>query len=377
MATAAKISIAIEAQTATLQKGFAEAKQAINGLSAGMSGSVAAGMAKFHAGLLAVQGALASVRGAISAVRGAMAELDQQAKIAARIGADADQLTALGFAADLAGSSTENFNRSIEKMQNTLGDAREGNATAIKAFNDLGLKVSDLEGMQADQVFAAIAEQIQLLGDDTQATRIAMDIFGRSGGELLPLLKDGAEGLNEMGEQAQRMGLLFGDSRGDVEAANDAIDAMKRAWGAFVQQVAVLVAPALKSIADLLTSIIGAFNRLMGRATGATGVFKSYESSAKKAAIEVEKSVKATEKSAAMAAEKIKKSWEEIPKPQELATPGIGAVTRASSAGFSAVQEARRKAADDRRYQQKVLDYFARVEAAVKRERIQVQTVNI
>lgn len=377
MATAAKISIAIEAQTATLQKGFAEAKQAINGLSAGMSGSVAAGMAKFHAGLLAVQGALASVRGAISAVRGAMAELDQQAKIAARIGADADQLTALGFAADLAGSSTENFNRSIEKMQNTLGDAREGNATAIKAFNDLGLKVSDLEGMQADQVFAAIAEQIQLLGDDTQATRIAMDIFGRSGGELLPLLKDGAEGLNEMGQQAEKMGLLFGGSRAEVEAANDAIDAMKRSWGAFVQQVAVAVAPALKAIADIMTSIVSSFNWLMGKGTGATGAFKEYESSAKKAAITVEKTLKATERVAVKVAQKIKESWKEIPKPQEIATPAIGAVTRASSAGFSAVQEARRKAADDRRYQAKVVEYLQRVEAAIKRDRIHVQTVNI
>ena len=377
MATAAKISIAIEAQTATLQKGFAEAKQAINGLSAGMSGSVAAGMAKFHAGLLAVQGALASVRGAISAVRGAMAELDQQAKIAARIGADADQLTALGFAADLAGSSTENFNRSIEKMQNTLGDAREGNATAIKAFNDLGLKVSDLEGMQADQVFAAIAEQIQLLGDDTQATRIAMDIFGRSGGELLPMLKGGAEGLNEMGQQAEKMGLLLGGARAEVEAANDAIDAMKRSWGAFVQQVAVAVAPALKAIADIMTSIVSKFNRLMGKGTGATGAFKEYESSAKKAAITVEKTLKATEKTAKRAAEKIKEAWRDIPKPQEITTPSIGAVTRASAAGFSAVQEARRQAEDNRRYQAKVLEYLQRVEAAVKGNKIQVQTVNI
>lgn len=377
MATAAKISIAIEAQTATLQKGFAEAKQAINGLGAGMSGSVAAGMAKFHAGLLAVQGALASVRGAISAVRGAMAELDQQAKIAARIGADADQLTALGFAADLAGSSTENFNRSIEKMQNTLGDAREGNATAIKAFNDLGLKVSDLEGMQADQVFAAIAEQIQLLGDDTQATRIAMDIFGRSGGELLPMLKGGAEGLNEMGQQAEKMGLLLGGARAEVEAANDAIDAMKRSWGAFVQQVAVAVAPALKAIADIMTSIVSKFNWLMGKGTGATGAFKEYESSAKKAAITVEKTLKATEKTAKRAAEKIKEAWRDIPKPQEITTPSIGAVTRASAAGFSAVQEARRQAEDNRRYQAKVLEYLQRVEAAVKGNKIQVQTVNI
>ena len=75
MATAAKISIAIEAQTATLQKGFDEAKQAIGSLSAGMSNSVAMGMAKFQAGMVAVKAVIGSVQGAIASVLGAMDQM--------------------------------------------------------------------------------------------------------------------------------------------------------------------------------------------------------------------------------------------------------------------------------------------------------------
>lgn len=377
MATAAKISIAIEAQTATLQKGFAEAKQAINGLGAGMSGSVAAGMAKFHAGLLAVQGALATVRGAVQSVLGAMDQMGEVDEFAQRLGMSADALTVLGYAAEQTGSSQEGLSMALQRMQNTIGEAATGSAMAAHALGQLGLSVESLKGLSADQQFAAIAEQMQQVGDKTKRTQITLDIFGRSGGELINLLSGGAEGLNEFGKEAEAMGLLMGDARSGVEAAGDSINKMKRAWGAFVQQVAVLVAPAIAAIAEGLAAVVGWFNRLMGRATGAGDVFTSYEGAAKKAVVEVEKSVKSTEKTAKRAAEKIKEAWRDIPKPQEITTPSIGAVTRASAAGFSAVQEARRQAEDNRRYQAKVLEYLQRVEQAVKGNKIQVQTVNI
>jgi len=377
MATAAKISIAIEAQTATLQKGFDEAKSAIKSLDAGMSSSVAMGMAKFQAGLMAIQGVLASFRGAVNSVLGAMRELDVQAKMAQRLGANADQLTALGFAAEQAGSSTSLLNSAIEKMQNNLGEAQSGNATAIEAFGQLGLSMSELAGLRTDEVFAKVAEQIQLLGDDTAATKIAIDLFGRSGGELLPLLKGGAEGLNEMGKQAEQMGLLLGDNRKTVEAANDAINAMKRAWGAFIQQVAIAVAPALKAIADLLTAIISGFNRLMGRGTGATAPFAAYGSEAKKAAIHIEKTLEKTEKVAAKSAAKIKDAWKDIPKPQDYATPSIGAVTRGTAAGFSAAQGTRRVEQDRARREQEMIKYLRDILFATKANKIQVSTVNL
>ena len=377
MATAAKISIAIEAQTATLQKGFDEAKQAIGSLSAGMSNSVAMGMAKFQAGMVAVKAVIGSVQGAIASVLGAMDQMGSMDEFAQRLGMSADALTVLGYAAEQTGSSQETLNMALQRMQNLLGEAAAGSDTAAKAFASLGLGVSDLKALTPDQAFAAIAEQMQQVGSSTERTKITLDIFGKSSGELINLLAGGAEGLNEFGAEAESMGLLLGDARGAVEAAGDSINKMKRAWGAFVQQVAVLVAPALAAIAEGLATVVGWINQLFGRATGATGPFSAYESEAKRAAIHIDKSLKATEKTAVKAAEKIKQTWAEIPKPSDYATPSIAAVTAGSAAGFSAVQEAQRARADRERHQRELTLWLARIHEQQKKSTLTLAPVNL
>jgi ABC-type transporter Mla subunit MlaD len=376
MATAT-IKIAIEAQTAMLQKGFGEAKQAINNLEGSMAKNVAGGMAIFTAGLVAVQGALATVQGAISSVKQAFDEMDQVADTAARLGTSSDALVALGYAAQMSGSSAETLNGALEKMQNLIGEAANGSDTAAKAFAQLGLSVDDLKGLSADQAFAAISEQMQHVGSATDRTKIAIDIFGKSGGELVQLLGQGSEGLNAMGKEAEGLGLLMGDAREGVSSVNDSLDKMKMAWRAFVQQIAVLVAPAITAVANALATVVGWFNKLMGRGTGAEAPFKAYETSAKKAAITIDETMKATEKSAEKSAEKIKETWRDIPKPQEWETPAIGAITRNSAAGFSAVQAATRDRQDRERYHREMLIYLARVEAAVLKSGIEAVPVMI
>jgi hypothetical protein len=377
MSTAAKISIQIDAQTATLQKGFAEAKGAINQLDAGMSNHVAMGMAKFTAGLAIVKGAIGAVRGAMSSLLGAMNEMDEASKFAARLGTSADALTVLGFAAEQAGSSQDALNLALEKMQNNVSEAATGLGTAKDAIAQLGLSAADLTSMSADKQFAAIAEQIQNVGSASDRTRIAMDIFGRSGGQLIPLLSEGAEGLNAYGAEAEQMGLLLGNARGAVEEANDSINKMKRAWGAFVQQVAVLVAPALSAIAEALASIVGWFNKLMGHASGASAPFDAYASQSKKAAIVIEKAMDHTAKVAKQTAEKIKETWKDIPKPTDWTTPGVGAATRGSVAGFTAVQEARRGQQDAERRQRELTSWLARIYERQRSESITLEPVNI
>jgi hypothetical protein len=377
MSTAAKISIQIDAQTALLQKGFAEARGQMQSFAGGMSGSVAAGMAKFHVGLAAVQGALASVKGAIVSVLGAMETMGSMDEMSTRLGMSADALTVLGYAAEQTGSSQEYMNTALEKMQNNLADAAAGGGAAQAAFAELGLSAKDLAGQPIDKVFAAIAEQMQGVGSSTDRTRLAMDIFGKAGGQLINLLAGGAEGLNAYGAEAESMGLLLGDARANVEAAGDSINKMKRAWGAFVQQVAILVAPALAKIAEALASIVGWFNRLMGHSTGATAPFKSYTSEAKKAAIHIDKTMRDTEKSAEKAATKIKQSWADIPKPADYTTPSIAAVTRGSAAGFTAVQDANRSRLDTERRHKDLTDWLARIYSRQKEGTLTLSPVDI
>ena len=86
--------------------------------------------------------------------------------------------------------------------------------------------------MSPDAQFAAISDAMSGVGLASDKTRLAMDIFGKSGGALIQLLGSGSEGLNQFGKEAEDLGLLMGDAREGVGGVNDAIDKMKMAWGA-------------------------------------------------------------------------------------------------------------------------------------------------
>jgi len=430
MTTAAKISIQIDAQTATLQKGFGEAKAAIQKLDAGMSSNVAMGMAKFNLGLAAVKGALAAVQGAVSSVLGAMDDMGKMDEFAQRLGMSADALTVLGYAAEQTGSSQETVNLALEKMQNLAGEAAAGTKTAAAAFAQLGISVEDLTAMSPDQLFAAIAEKIQGIGSSATQTKIAIDIFGKSGGQFVNLLKGGKEGLAAFNEEAEKMGLLMGNGRSAVEAAGDSINKMKRAWGGFVQQVTILVTPAIAAITEAMAALIGQFNQLMADSTGSSKpgfhIVGSQKYLAKKAARAAMQEVADAAKS--KEAEDAKKKWtalgesltESMRTPGETyqatmkqalelavngkitwatyaragkqaiqdlvgtfkqladwTTPGVGAVTRGSAAGFSAVQEAGRAKQDADRRHRELINWQARIEAAILKDTITIAPVSL
>lgn len=376
MATAAKISIAIEAQTATLQRGFDEAKSAIKQLDAGMSSHVASGMAKFQAGWIAIQGAIGAARGAFSSFLSTVDSMSAEQDWADRLGIGADELAALGYAAEQTGASQDVLRASLQKMQNNLSEASQEAGVAVKALQELGLSAQRLRELTPDRQFVAISEAMTKVGNQGDRTRLTLDIFGKSGGELNNLLREGAKGLEGYGREAEQLGLKMGDARKYVEEFGDSLHKLEVGWQATKNNIAAGWALVLEEPTNFLTKTIRYLRDELthtefGKAVGSTQYL------AKKAAREVEQQLKATQKTAEKAAEKIKETWKDIPKPQDYATPSIGAVTKGTAAGFSAVQESQRKAADDRRWQDKMLVYQQQVIAAIKANKIQVATVNI
>jgi len=374
MTTAAKISIQIDAQTATLQKGFAEARGAIQKLDAGMSGSVAMGMAKFTAGMAVVGAGIATARGMLSSFSQTMNDMGKMDEFAQRLGMSADALTVLGYAAEQSGASQDVMNASLQKMQNLIGEAAAGSKTAAAAFAQLGLKVSDLQKLSADKQFATIAEQIKFVDNNAQRTKIALDLFGKSGGELILVLAGGSAGLNKFGKEAQQMGLLLGDARAQVEAAGDSMNKVYRAWGAVKEKAAVTFATPLKYLAEAVALELSAVNWLIG--AGGDSPFKLYAEESKKAALKVQEHFKETAKVVRYTGKWIKEAKADIAKPTDWTTPGVGAVTRGSAAGFSAVQEAQRANKDDERRHRDIVAWLARIEAATKKSTITLAPVN-
>ena len=81
-------------------------------------------------------------------------------------------------------------------------------------------------------------------------------IFGRAGTSLLPMLRDGADGLVAVMEEAKRLGLVMSTEDATAAAAlTDAWTRLKSSLKMAVIQIGAALAPALQKLANWLTKI--------------------------------------------------------------------------------------------------------------------------
>jgi len=167
---------------------------------------------------------------------------DQIAKMARRTGLSVETVSELAVAADLSGASVQDLENGIRRMQRTLLDAAQGTKTAEDALAMLGLSVEQLRGLNPEQQFKVLADRLDRIADPTTKAALAMELFGRSGTMLLPMLAGGAAGIEELQRQARRLGLTL--STADAEGAERLTDALALLWRS-VKRVTFAVGAAL------------------------------------------------------------------------------------------------------------------------------------
>ena len=205
---------------------------------------------------------LAGIGAAMLAPLGASAKVfadmgDSVAKMSRRTGVSTEALSELGFAAEQSGTDLETLEKSLRKMQRTIVDAAGGTATAQEALDLLGIRIQELDGLSPEQQFKLIADRLAGITDPTIKAALAMELFGRSGTALLPMMADGAEGIERLQEQARNLGLTI--RRDDAAAAEVLSDTLNITWrvlkqGAFI--IGSALAPALNDLANGITGIV-------------------------------------------------------------------------------------------------------------------------
>ncbi len=145
-----------------------------------------------------------------------------------RTGITVEMLSALDYAASQAGTSLSEIELGVKNMQKALVKGAEGSEEAADALAKLGLSLDDLRGKSPDQQFMAIAKAISAIESPSQRTAIALALFGRSGTALLPMLRQGKKGIEELMGTAKEMGIVL--SHADVKAAAEFNDKLTKLW---------------------------------------------------------------------------------------------------------------------------------------------------
>lgn len=173
-----------------------------------------------------------------------------------RTGVAASELSTLAFAAKMTDTSLEAVQGSLVKMQKFMGEVGSGGTAAIDTLTKLGITTKQLEGLTPDQQFKLFAEAISKVEDPTLKMNLAMGVFGKSAAEILPLLNEGAAGIEKFQKEAERLGLKLSDeaARSAAEAA-DAFDTLLMSADAIIVRFGASLAPAVAAVATIITNL--------------------------------------------------------------------------------------------------------------------------
>lgn len=181
---------------------------------------------------------------------------DQLAKMSARTGTSVESLSELGYAAEQSGADLQALEGGVRKMQKFLVDAAEGSSTAQQTLTRLGLSLADLGSLSPEQQFEVLADRLSQIQDPAIRAATAMEVFGKTGTSLLPLMQDGAKGIAALRQQARDLGLVIGTE--DAKAAETFGDRLADLWKVIksgVFAIGAALAPLLQDLAIRATRI--------------------------------------------------------------------------------------------------------------------------
>lgn len=239
--------------------GIPQIAKSLKGLKEGFSkvGGAAKDFALRLGGLgLAGAGAVA---GMYSLVRVYTDAGDEAAKAAQKAGISTAAWQEMAYAASLSDVTNEQLAGGYQKLNKAMVGAATGGKKQTAAFKQLGIAVKNSRGelKASDEVMLEVAEAFSKMPEGAQKTALAMEIFGKSGAALLPLLNGGKEGLKMTRREAEELGLVMGEEAAKgSEEFNDNITRLQARFKGLGMIVGGALLPAFSDLTAMFSGLI-------------------------------------------------------------------------------------------------------------------------
>ena len=123
---------------------------------------------------------------------------DRIDKLSKRFGVSAEAIQKMGFAAEQNGASIEQMAKAMAQGNRAAVEASNGLKTYQRAFDALNINVEEFRRMDQEDQMRRIADAVKGAKDQNLAMASAQQLLGRSALELMPLLKKGSQGINDL-----------------------------------------------------------------------------------------------------------------------------------------------------------------------------------
>lgn len=245
-----------------------------------MNASGSRAQAGIQASTVLISAAVAFMSKAIiNAVQSSIDRLVELGKTSQQIGLPVEQLSRLEFAAKKAGVSADELTQGIKLFARQAGEVR----SAIEAPDDFARALSNLRVQLGDtnqkvrptvDLILDLADRFSRMPDGVQKTSLAMQLFGRSGADMIPFLNQGREALAAFMVQSDAFGATV--DKGSTESALRLTNAMKSLSDTFdriFRTVAREYVPQIEELVSWLNNMVKASDASKSSMEGLKVVF--------------------------------------------------------------------------------------------------------
>ncbi len=214
-----------------------------------------------HSVLGGIAAAATSTTAALTGIQGALDLGGQLTDLQARTGQTAGDLVIARRAFDNAGIGAANTAPMIGLLQKAISGLNEEGGKTDGVFERLGTSSEALKSMSALDQMRTLTRAFEGIKDPSERAAIAMQLFGRSGAQMLQLLGD-SSALSTAEREVGRLAMRASENAAKFDEVGDRLSLAKLRLQEFFVVAAEKAIPSLERMADLIDrfnpSVLGA-----------------------------------------------------------------------------------------------------------------------
>ncbi|MDC4241947.1 hypothetical protein NE398_17575 [Clostridium tertium] len=228
----------------------------------------------------AIAGAAAAGGAALFGMATKSAEVtDRIDKLSNKIGISKQGFQEWDYILGQNGMDVEKLQVGVKTLVSQMDAAAGGSKNASEAFDKLGLSWNDGNGKLKNQesMMNEVIMALANMENGTEKARLATQLFGKAGVEMMPMLNNGAQGIEDLKNRAHDLGLVLGDDAVNAGVVlGDTLDDVKSSFSMIGTQIGVKVMPLIQSFADWILSNMPIIQTVLSGAFRGIELFVSF-----------------------------------------------------------------------------------------------------
>ena len=177
--------------------------------------------------------------------------------MADRLGIAAEEIQKYDYIALQSGVDTQQLVNAIVRARDAVGTAfAGGTSTAVTALQELFGSLDEIP-QDTEQAFTAIIDKLSQVEDATMQAYYANEIFGaRLATNLIPLINNGADRLEQLGEEFESIGYLSNEQVQALADFDDELNIMRERLDLAKTELGIAMLPIMEQFADILSNVL-------------------------------------------------------------------------------------------------------------------------